>query len=432
MPSSLANQFDAPNLQAAFSAAKLVPEIFSKEIELKTLELGYTRFRDFVVVKEELGKNPGDRVHIPKIGDLRKAQALDQSKVLRGSGQSIQGAYVTLTPTEHGDELQMTEYSNLTSQTELDNLMKELLARQALKTENFKIRDVMFGATANRRFANGVSAQASVAADLDSVDIDFVVERLEKNEAMKWPGEAYVSFIHPYGKTDIVQDLVGTNAYALAVGGALYKGEVGLYNRTRFVESAYVPMKAYSSVGITGATGGVVVASASGYTLEATLCEGEVVTLTYTASGDSWAFSGSVSGTRTAALFTAGEDPNDPTKKPVQSGLATVTDTQFTTYDIALEVKDEDGLLLGYDVVFDAAAVSGAASDGVATLTIILHTQTAIFGMRHICWGIIRNVNMLGMEMWDYGRVKGIAWNAFWDCKFLFKNYGYVIEALHS
>lgn len=432
MPSALNDQFDAPNLQAAFSAAKLVPEVFSKEIELKTQELGYTRFRDFVVLKEDLGKQPGDRLHVPKIADLRVAQSLDQTKVLRGSGQSIQGSYVTLTPTEVGDEVQITEYANLTSQTELVSLVKELLARQALRTENYKVRDLMFGASANRRFAAGAAAQASVSADLDSDDIDYVVERLEKQEALKWPGETFVSFIHPYAKTDIIGDLIGTAAYQSGLGGQLYKGEIGMYNRTRFIETAHAPMKAYSAAGITGATAGVTVSDSTGYTLSANFCEAETTTFTYTASGDIWAISGSVSGARTIATFVSGEDPNDPTKSAVTSGASTVTDTLMASHDVALEVKDEDGNVLGYDIILDAAAISGAASDGVCTLLVVQHTQTAIFGQRHIAWGVIRNVTMLGVESFDYGRVQGLAWNAFWDAQFLHVNYGYVIEALNG
>jgi N4-gp56 family major capsid protein len=432
VPTNLANQFDSPNPLAAFSAAKLVPEIFSKEIELKTQELGFTRFREFLVVKEDFSKNPGDRLYVPKIADLRSAQNLTQSSVLRGSGQDIAGAYVTLTPSEVGDEIQLTQYANLTASVDIVDLAKELLARQALKTENFKIRDLMFGATANRRFAAGVAAQANVAADLDSDDIDYCVERLEKNEALKWPGETYVGFIHPYAKTDIIQDLVSAQSYQAAIGGQLYAGEIGMYNRTRFIETAYCPMKAYSAAGITAATGGATVVQATYYTLYANYCEPEVLTLTYHATGDKWSFAGSKSGARTCAFFTSGQDPNDPTHKPISYAQAFATDANIAAYDIALEVKDEDGVLLGYDVVILLGAVTGASSDGTATLTIVQHTQTSLFGQRHICWGVIRPVTPLGVESFDYGRVKGLAWNAFWDAQFLHKNYGYVIQALNS
>jgi hypothetical protein len=176
----------------------------------------------------------------------------------------------------------------------------------------------------------------------------------------------------------------------------------------------------------------VTVSDSTGYTLAPNHCEPETTTFTYVADGDVWSVSGSVSGARTIATFTTGQDPADPTKTPVTSGASTVTDTLMASYDVALEVKDEDGNVLGYDIVLDAAAISGAASDGVCTLLVKQHTQTALFGQRHIAWGVIRNITMLGVESWDYGRVQGVAWNAFWDAQFLHKNYGYVIEALNG
>lgn len=429
MPSSLGSVNLAPNLAAAFG--DIIPEVFAKEIELKTRELGFTRFRDFVVVKEDLSKNPGDVLHLPKVAELRKAQTLGQSKILAGSGQGISAATLNLTPIEYGDEVQITQYAGLVSPTDLVDMARELLARQALKTENFLIRDLMFGATANVYYAGGVAARASVAADLDKDDVDAVVERLEANEAMKWPGESFMGFVHPFAKTAILNDLVSAAVYQAGLGSQLYAGEIGMYNRVRFIESAYVPQDAFSSAGLTsGGSSGITIADANGYTLYPNLCQAETITFTYTASGDSWSASGSKSGARKAALFATTDDPNDPTKSPAVAKSTSWTDANATTYKVALAVEDEDGVTIGYDVILNAAAMAGAASDDTATLVIIVHTLTSVFGQRHIAFGVIRPVTFLGAEAFDYGRVIGIAWNAFWDSQFLHKNYGYKIQAL--
>jgi N4-gp56 family major capsid protein len=429
MPSSVGSVNLAPNIASAFG--KIIPEIFAKEIELKTRELGFTRFRDFVVLKEDLSKNPGDQLHLPKVAELRKAQSLGQTKILAGSGQSINTGFLTLQPTEFGDEVQITQYAGLVTPADLVDMARELLARQALKTENFLIRDLMFGSTANKYFAGGVAARTSVSADLDKDDVDAVVERLEANEALKWPGESFMGFVHPFAKTAILNDLVSAAVYQAGLGMQLYAGEIGMYNRVRFIESAYVPQDAYSVAGLASAgTSGITIADSAGYTLYPNLCLAETITFTYTAVGDVWSASGSKSGARKAALFTAGQDPNDPTKTAAVAKATTWTDANATTYDVALAVEDEDGVTIGYDVILDAAAMTGAASDDTATLLIVLHTMSSVFGQRHIAFGVIRPVTFLGAEAFDYGRVLGVAWNAFWNAQFLHKSYGYVIQAL--
>lgn len=428
MPTNIGSINLAPNIAAAFG--KIVPEIFAKEIELKTRELGFTRFRDFVVLKEDLEKNPGDQLHVPKVAELRKAQSLGQTKILAGSGQGINTGFLTLQPLEYGDEVQITQYAGLVSPQDLVDLSRELLARQALKTENFIIRDLMFG-SGTVKYAGGVADRASVVADLAKTDIDGVVEDLEAAEALKWPGECYVGFIHPFAKTSIINDVVAASVYQAAVGGQLYAGEIGMYNRTRFIESAYVPQDAFSVSGLTSAgTSGITIADSAGYTLFPNLCKAETITFTFTASTDSWSATGSVSGARKAALFGASLDPTDPTKSPTVAAASTWTDANATTYKVALAVLDEDGNTLGYDVILNAGAMSGAASDDTATLVIVVHTQTCIFGQRHVAFGVIRPVTFLGAESFDYGRVLGVAWNAFWDAKFLHKAYGRVIQAL--
>jgi len=429
MPSSLGSQNLAPNIAEAFG--KLVPEVFSQEIELKTRELGFTRFRDFVVLKEDLQKDPGNSLHIPKVAELRGAQSLGQTKILAGSGQAINTGFLTLTPTEFGDEIQITQYAGLVSPSDLVDMARELLARQALKSENFTVRDVMFGASANRRFAGGVAAKTDVTADLDKDDIDAVVENLENNESLKWAGETFMGFIHPFAKTVILNDVVSAAVYQAAVGGQLYAGEIGMVNRCRFIESSYVPQDAYSAAGLASAgSSGITIADANGYTLAPNLCRAETITFTYTASGDSWAVSGSKSGARKAALFTSTDNPNDATKSPVVAKAASYTDGNATTYKVALAVEDEDGNTIGYDVVLNAGAMTGAASDDTATLLIVVHTLTSIFGQRHLAFGVIKPVTFLGAEAFDYGRIVGIAWNAFWACDFLHKSYGYVMQAL--
>jgi len=234
--------------------ADLIPEIIAQEIEMTSQEEGFRRYRDFVVVKEDLTKRPGDTLNIPRVGRLRRAQNLTESSTLEGSGSQLVINSIVLIPTERGDELQITEYASITSQAELQSLIVELIADQAAKEENLNIRDEM-NTAANTRFAGGATSSALVTSALTSDDVDFVVDTLEATQAAKY-GDSFVAFIHPYAKGQLRNNLATTDQYRDTVPG-LYRGEIGMYNRTRFIETAFQPVDNFvaSSTVTTGATG---------------------------------------------------------------------------------------------------------------------------------------------------------------------------------
>ena len=406
---------DNPNTKANVQA--LVPTIISKEVEFKSQESGFRQFRQFCVVKEDFSKNPGDTLSIPKIDDLAPAQNLTEGSTLRGSGKKLSVGSVTITPTEKGDEVQYTEYSKLTSQDELQDIIVELLARQSSKKENLDIRDVMFGAPRIR--LQGAAADAISVGKLSYSDVDFVVEELETAEAAKFGAggnEHFVGFIHPYGRTALIDALRSTSDYANAVPG-LYAGEIGQYNRVRFIESAYCPFRAYlkGEVTATGLTAGAeaaeLIALADDY------CASETFTIT-ALSATELEIAGSASGKH--KVFVGAAEKDTFTLDEIKTGDVIVAGSGAT----AEKRKETSPLTL------KAGLITAIAAKGN---TLAFETQrnilTKIMGARHVAYGSIKPVTMLGAEAFDYGRVIGVAWNAFYDAVILNDEYGWVIES---
>lgn len=406
---------DNPNTKASVQA--LVPSIISQEVEFKSTENGFRQFRQFCVVKEDFSKNPGDVLSIPKIDDLAPAQNLSEGSTLRGSGKKLSLGSVTITPTEKGDEVQYTEYSKITSQTELQDIVVELLARQSAKKENLDIRDVMFNAPRIR--LQGAAADATSVGKLSYTDVDFVVEELETAEAAKFGNggnEHFVGFIHPYGRTALIDALRSTSDYASAVPG-LYAGEIGQYNRVRFIESAYCPFRAYV-VGAPEVKGLTAAASVTDLLiLSDDYCASEVFTIT-AASATELQIAGSASGKH--KVFVGAAEKDTFTVADLAAGEVVVAGTGAT----AEKRRETSPLTIG------AGAITAIAAKGD---TLVFTTQrnilTKIMGARHIAYGAIKPVTMLGAEAFDYGRVIGVAWNAFYDAVVLNDDYGWVIES---
>lgn len=406
---------DNPTKKAQVQA--LVPTIISQEVEFKAQESGFRQFRQFCVVKEDFTKQPGDTLNIPKIDDLAPAQDLTENSTLRGSGKKLSVGSVSIVPTEKGDEVQYTEYSKLTSQAELQDIVVELLARQSAKKENLDIRDVMF--TAPRVRYQGGAATPAEAGKLSYTDIDYVVEELETAEAAKFGAggdEHYVGFLHPYARTALIDALRSTSDYANAVPG-LYAGEIGMYNRVRFIETAYCPFRGYVK-GSATATG---LTAASNVEAKLLPADDYAVSETWTikaTSATKLTIAGSVSGEHT--VFVNGTEADDWTL------------SDFGTYDVIVAGSGatvEDRIAHSPLKIKAGAITAIAAADNTLVFEVQRNICTKIMGDRHIAYGSIKPVTMLGAEAFDYGRVIGVAWNAFYDAVVLNDDYGWVIES---
>lgn len=377
----------------------LIPEIIAQEVELTSQENGFRRYRDFVVVKEDLTKRPGDTLQIPKVGRLRRAQNLNEASTLEGSGSQLVVSSIPLTPTERGDELQITEYSSITTQVELETLIVELIADQSAREENLTIRDEM-NTAGQTRFAGGVLSGAAVTATLSSDDIDIVVDTLEASQAKKFD-DSFVAFIHPYAKGGLRQNIATTDQYRDTVPG-LYAGEIGMYNRTRFIETAFQPVDNFStgSVVVTGATG-TFDESLMVFTDDQNLEPGDYV-LTFTS----------------ATLYNITDPGGNTLVTGADRGVS--QDYDFT---------DLEGLVTTLFTIPPACFGGVFIATDTVTITVQQNLITFVLAQRSTALGILKRATMLGAREFDYGRRLGVAWNGFWDIEILNDSYIWRIES---
>lgn len=391
-------------MRAADLGKLIMNEVISQEVEWKAKNENWRRFRDFVVVKEDLTATPGSSLTIPKVYRRGRAQALDESKTLLGSGSKFAVGYVTLTPREYGDEIQVTEYSQLTSWEELENLVTELLTDQSSREENLLVRDKL-AACANIRYANGAASWADTTAALGSADIDYVVAELETREAPVFPGGAYIAFLHPQAKAGLKNSLTAVGDYANAVP-QLYQGEIGMYNRTRFIETPEAPV--FCDCGTVTQTVG------SGATITQSkfhpqIADGQIHSylrpgsLTIRVSGNTFTVKDAAENSYGTGTVTSGS--NDP----------------FTSVAVP-ELNIPAGAFS-----MEAGALAGVEDGDVFEVPIVQYPFTVVLGQRALTMGIIKRPTILDAAELDYGRVLGLAWNMFMDVGWLNSDYAYAV-----
>lgn len=392
-------------MRAADLGKLIMNEVITQEVEWKARNENWRRFRDFVVVKEDLTATPGTSLVIPKVYRRGRAQALDESKTLLGTGSKVTVGYVTLTPREYGDEIQITEYSKLTSWEELENLVIELLTDQSSREDNLLVRDKLAGCP-NIRYAGGAANWASTTAAISSADIDHVVAELETREAPVFPGGSYIAFLHPQAKTGLKSSLVAVGDYANAVP-QIYQGEIGMYNRTRFIETPEAPV--FCDCGTVTQTAG------SGATITQSKFHPQI------ADGQihSYLRPGTLIIQVTSATSFVVKDLAD---NSYGTGTLSSGANQAFTSAAVPELNIPAGAFS-----MEAGAISDAENGDVFEVPILQYPFTVVLGQRALAMGIIKRPTILNAMELDYGRVLGLAWNMFMDVGWLNPDYAYAV-----
>jgi N4-gp56 family major capsid protein len=392
-------------MRAADLGKLIMSEVISQEVEWKARNENWRRFRDFVVVKEDLTAAPGSSLTIPKVFRRGRAQSLDESKTLLGSGSKFSVGYITLTPREYGDEIQVTEYSQLTSWEDLENLVTELLTDQSSREENLLVRDKM-ATCANIRYANGAADWAGTTNGIAASDVDYVVAELETLEAPVFAGGSYFAFLHPYAKNDLRSSLIAVGDYANAVP-QIYAGEIGMYNRTRFIETPEAPV--FCDCG----------------TVEQTAGSGAVVTQTkfHPQIADGQIHSGLRGTTLT---ITAASATAFTVKDAADNDFGTGTISSGSTDEFSSAAVEELNIPAGA-FKMDAGAITSIEAGDVFTVPVNMYPFTLVLGQRALALGVIKRPTILDAMELDYGRVLGLAWNMFMDVGWLNPEYAYAI-----
>ena len=229
---TVATQTGATNGGTIFTDGTRV--VYSKEIEFHALP--NMRFSQFATQKTELGVEPGLTISMLTYDNLKMGGVLEEMKDM--STQALSGSLKQLTVFEHGNAVSNSE---LLIQSSFDDVMRTttlLLGRDYAMTMDCELRDVALSGT-NIVYGGGKEDRESLTAN-DKLTVSVIkdaIEILSTNNAPKYGGAYWICFVHPHQSRDLRDDSAWINASNYGNPEALFTGEIGRIDDTRFIET---------------------------------------------------------------------------------------------------------------------------------------------------------------------------------------------------
>lgn len=217
-----------------------VRTVYSKEIEFKALP--NMRFYQFATVKTELGVEPGLTISMLTYDNLTLGGALVEGTNL--TTQALSGSTKQITVQEYGNAVSVSE---LLIQSSFDDIMAStttLLGRDYAMVLDCELRDCALTGTNVVYAAKSDGTKVTARADLDATCVMKVstvkdaIEILATNNAPKAVGGTYwICFVHPHQSRGLRDDPAWINASNYGNPEALFTGEIGRIDDTRFIET---------------------------------------------------------------------------------------------------------------------------------------------------------------------------------------------------
>ena len=178
--------------------------VYSNDIIFKAMPNMY--FLQFAKIQQELGVQPGLTINILAYDNITKGGALTEG--VRMSAKALSSSLKTITVTEQGNAVSVTE---LTLRASWDNVMERvttLLARDMALTLDCKLRDVALTGNGSTSTVYGradknaakIDSRANITAThvLSTAVVKDALEVLATNNAPRFEGRYYIAIIHPY------------------------------------------------------------------------------------------------------------------------------------------------------------------------------------------------------------------------------------------
>lgn len=199
------------------------------------------RYDQFAVVRRDLQAQPGDTISFSKYGNLTRGGTIAENADLEA--KSMSKTAITISVTEYGNAVGLTaKYLTLAFMDEMQTA-SILLGRDYAEVTDAMLRDAVMSGTQSYNANGRANLYSIVAGDIvDTADVDECIEVLATNNALPYVdanGEYYVGFFHPHQTKSIKSSLISVRQYAYPE--LVFKGEVGEYNKVRFIETSNVP-----------------------------------------------------------------------------------------------------------------------------------------------------------------------------------------------
>lgn len=224
--------------------------VYSAEIYYSALPT--QRWDQFAVKRVELGEEPGNILRLPKLSDIKRGGPLGEDDVI-GDGRGLELTY---------DEIAIREYANAVKMTELllhysffDQMANATIAlgRDYSVVTDLALRDAVISVSSVIfPQVSGVVAEYYEVTATDIFNTNVIkdaVEALEVAGVSKIDGEYFICFIHPHQARAIRDDpaWISVNTYNMG-GMPIYRGEIGMYEDVKFIQTTTQPNGANSAV----------------------------------------------------------------------------------------------------------------------------------------------------------------------------------------
>ncbi len=191
----------------------------------------------FVDYERSIGAKSIDLTKYPKLSKATSAltDGTDPDAV------GMTDSKVTFTPAEHGNVVTTTKLASLQSGGKADLGAARVVGMNM--AESLNAIGLQAGeAGSNVRLANSAASEGAIVAGdtVQASDLNYVYNRLARNNIQRFDGDAYVAIVHPDVAEDIklLSNFEGVQKYADAF--TLLRNEIGMYKGFRFVTSTGV------------------------------------------------------------------------------------------------------------------------------------------------------------------------------------------------
>lgn len=215
---------------------------------LRSIAQPMFRFRQFVDVKEAIGKGRGDTWLFDKTGNVASAGGtlVETSTIPQTQFVTNQGTGVI---TEYGNSIPFTAKLNTLGQFALEPIVEQKLRDDMVKViesaagNQFKATDfyAVCVATNSVAYTTNGTATATATADLTAANVRNIVDYMKKKLIPKFDGQNYVCIASTQSLSGMHGD-TGTGGWqevskhSAEFARNIFEGEVGNFYQTRFVE----------------------------------------------------------------------------------------------------------------------------------------------------------------------------------------------------
>jgi N4-gp56 family major capsid protein len=209
------------------------------------------RFRQFIDVKEAIGKNRGDTWLFDKRGNvatqgtvLAETNTMPQTNFIVGQGTGVIVEYGNSVPyTGKLEALGQIMIEPAVEQSLRDDMVKALESAAGAQFVNTEFIAVMSATASNTNViisTNG-TASATASADLTGANVRAVVDFMKKKLIPKFDGQSYICIASTAALSGMFSDTaaggwVDVSKYTVDFAKNIFNGELGKYYNTRFVE----------------------------------------------------------------------------------------------------------------------------------------------------------------------------------------------------